>query len=162
VPIYMEISQLHRQVTIVARGKIAPDEIRGMAQQLAESQVRSFAKIIEAAGATTEFTLDQIMRLAEMMRGASAEKRGPIAFVVSSERTAFPQAFANQTEGEGPIRLFTSLREARTWVEHVQRGGDPGAANDGQGARPADPDRQGVMFRGARRRGVPVRSLYAA
>jgi len=161
MPIYMEISPLHRTVTIVARGKIAPDEIRGMAQQIFEAKVRPFAKIVEVAGATTEFTLDQIVRLAEIMRGASNEKRGPIAFVVSSERTAFPQAFANQTEEEGPIRLFTNLREARTWAEHVQHGGDPGAANDGQGGM-SDPRRLGVMFRGARRRGVPVRSLYAA
>jgi hypothetical protein len=161
MPIYMEISPLHRTVTIVARGKIAPDEVRGMAQQIFEAKVRPFAKIIEVAGATTEFTLDQIVRLAEIMRGTSSETRGPIAFVVSSENTAFPQAFANQTEGEGPIRLFTSLREARTWAEHIQHGRDPVAANDGE-RPPSDSGRQGMMFRGARRRGVPARSLNAA
>ena len=78
MPIYMEISRLHRTVTIVARGKIEPDEIRGMAMKLAAEKVRSFAKILEVAGATTEFTLEQVVRLAETMRGASTEKRGQI------------------------------------------------------------------------------------
>jgi len=32
MPIYIEISRLDGSVTIVARGKISPDEIRGAAQ----------------------------------------------------------------------------------------------------------------------------------
>ena len=39
MPIYMEISQLHRTVTIVARGAIDADEIRGMAMKLFEAKV---------------------------------------------------------------------------------------------------------------------------
>ena len=39
MPIYMEISRLHRCVTIVARGQLMPDEIMGAAKQLFEAQV---------------------------------------------------------------------------------------------------------------------------
>jgi len=120
MPIYMEISRLHRTVTIVARGKVAPEEIRGLAQQLLDAHVRGFAKIIEVAGATTDFTREQIDRVAGMLRGAPGEKRGPVAFVVDPERIAFPQAFAEATRGEGPITLFRSLREARDWLERIQ------------------------------------------
>lgn len=170
MPIYMEISRLHRTVTIVARGKIEPDEIRGMAMKLAAEKVRSFAKILEVAGATTEFTLEQIVRLAEMMRGASSDKRGPIAFVVDAGRTAFPQAYAMHTEKDGPIKLFTSLREARKWTENILHGPQPAIAPKPADA-PAppvgqtawtDPDRQGLMLRGNRQREVTVRSLDAA
>src|SRR5476651_1620689 len=105
----MEISRLHRTVTIVARGKITPDEIRGMAMKLMAEKVRSFAKILEVTGATTTFTVEQIIQLGEMLKGVSTEKRGPIAFVIDGDRTAFPQAFAAYTEREGPIQLFTSL-----------------------------------------------------
>lgn len=170
MPIYMEISRLHRTVTIVARGKIEPDEIRGMAMKLAAEKVRSFAKILEVAGATTEFTLEQIVRLAEMMRGASAEKRGPIAFVVDTAHTAFPQAFALHTEAEGPIKLFTNLREARKWTEHLLHAPQPAEASPqpepqkppvGQTAW-TDPNRHGLLLRGNRQREVTVRSLDAA
>lgn len=166
MPIYMEISRLHRTVTIVARGKIEPDEIRGMAMKLAAEKVRSFAKILEVAGATTEFTLEQIVRLAEMMRGASTDKRGPIAFVVDAARTAFPQAYAMHTEKDGPVKLFTSLREARKWTENILHAPLPADAAPveppvGQTAW-TDPDRQGLMLRGNRQREVTVRSLDAA
>jgi hypothetical protein len=153
MPIYMEISRLHRTVTIVARGKIEPDEIRGMAMKLAAENVRSFAKILEVAGATTEFTLEQVVRLAEMMRGASSERRGPMAYAI-------------HTEKDGPIRLFTSLREARKWTEHILHApqpadAPPSAVPAGQTAW-TDPDRQGLMLRGNRQREVTVRSLDAA
>lgn len=170
MPIYMEISRLHRTVTIVARGKIEPDEIRGMAMKLAAEKVRSFAKILEVASATTEFTLEQVVRLADMMRGASTEKRGPIAFVVDASRVAFPQAYAMHTEKEGPIKLFTSLREARKWTEHLLHAPPPEeAASQAAPLRPpvgqtawTDPHRQGLLLRGARQREVTVRSLDAA
>ena len=171
MPIYMEISRLHRTVTIVARGKIEPDEIRGMAIKLLAEKVRAFAKILEVAGATTEFTLEQVMRLGEMMRGGSTERRGPIAFVVDKEHTAFPQAFATNTESDGPIRLFTSLREARKWTEQllhappakeqVPAAAAPPRPPQGQNAW-TDPHRRGVLLRGNRQREVTVRSLDTA
>jgi hypothetical protein len=156
MPIYMEISQLHRTVTIVARGHVDADEIRAMAVKLFEAKVRSFAKILEVAGATTEFTLEQIERLSSLLRGASAEKRGPIAFVVDPKRMAFPQAFASHTESEGPVKLFTSLRDARKWTEtilHAPRQEPPLPA--GQNAW-TDPERHGVMLVGNREREVTV------
>lgn len=164
MPIYMEISRLHRTVTIVARGRIDAEEIRGMAQKLAEAKVRPFAKIVEVAGASTYFAPEQIVRLAEFLRGASSEKRGPVAFVIDPEHTAFPRAFAAQTQGEGPIRLFQSLREARDWVARsIYTPHDAGAAERTKDQAPgSDMDRSGVMFRRGRQRGVIVRSLDVA
>jgi hypothetical protein len=168
MPIYMEVSRLHRTVTIVARGAIDPEEIRAMAVRLTEAKVRSFAKILEVAGATTNFTVEQVERLATLLRGASTEKRGPIAFVVDPKRMAFPQAFASRTEDEGPIRLFTSLRDARRWTEQILASSAYGRGPDPQSVAPqgqtafTDPAREGVMLRGNRQREVTVRSLEAA
>jgi hypothetical protein len=159
MPVYMEISRLHRTVTIVARGTIGPDEIRGVAQQLAEANVRSFAKIVEVAGATTEWTPEQVQKVAQLLRGASSEKRGPVAFIIDPERTAFPTAFAELTKGEGPIDMFKSLRDARDWVRRNQQPREPAPA----GQTPwSDPQREGVLIRGDRRRDVRVRELDAA
>ncbi len=168
MPVYMEISRLHRTVTIVARGTISPTEVRGIVQQLVEANVRPFAKIVEVAGATTEWTPEQVANVAKLLRGASNEKRGPVAFIIDPEHTAFPTAFADLTRGEGPIDMFKSLRDARDWlrrVEHAQAHPELAAA---QAAAPAeqspwsDPKRQGVLIRGDRRREVRVRALDAA
>jgi hypothetical protein len=171
MPVYMEISQLHRTVTIVARGKIDPEEIRAMAIKLAEAKVRSFAKILEVAGATTDFTIEQIERLSTLLRGASAERRGPIGFVVDPRRMAFPQAFATHTENEGPVRLFTSLRDARKWTEQILHGPPPKEMPLPPSVLPrppagqtawTDPERRGVLLVGNRQREVTVRSLEKA
>ena len=164
MPVYMEISRLHRTVTIVARGTITPDEIRGTAQQLAEANVRPFAKIVEVAGATTAWTPEQVMRVAELLRGASTEKRGPVAFIIDPSRTAFPTAFAELTKGEGPIDLFKSLRDAREWLRRIERDGDtPEAARAPADQTPwSAPQRQGVLIRGDKKRDVRVRELDAA
>jgi hypothetical protein len=162
MPVYMEISRLHRTVTIVARGEINPDEVRGMAQQLVEANVRPFAKIVEVAGATTQFTPEQIARVAQMLRGTAEEKRGPVAFIVDDRHTAFPEAFADETRAEGPINLFKNLREARTWLERIQHGpAVPAAAPAGQTPW-SDPQRKGTLIRGGRYRDVRIRELDAA
>ena len=60
MPIYLEISRLHRCVTIVARGKIAPDEIMGAAQQLFDANVPEFAKIVDLLDASGEFYFEDL------------------------------------------------------------------------------------------------------
>lgn len=153
MPVYMEISRLHRTVTIVARGTISPDEIRGVAQQLAEANVRPFAKVVEVAGATTEWTPEQVARVAQLLRGASSEKRGPVAFIIDPARTAFPEAFAEMTKGEGPIELFKSLGEARGWLRRIELTGTAPPVDQSPWS---DPQRQGTLIRGDRRRDVRV------
>lgn len=158
MPVYMEISRLHRTVTIVARGTISPDEIRDVAQQLAEANVRPFAKIVEVAGATTEWTPEQVARVAQLLRGASSEKRGPVAFIIDPSRTAFPEAFAEMTKGEGPIEMFKSLRDARDWLRRIELTGTAPPVTPPANQSPwSDPQRQGTLIRGDRRRDVRVR-----
>jgi hypothetical protein len=147
MPIYLEISPLHRLVTIVARGNVSGDEVRGTAEKLAAAKVRRFAKIVEVASASFSFQPQDVAALAQMMR-ADADGRGPIAFVVRDPDQPFPRMFASQTAHEGPIDLFLSLHMAREWIAGIQRGP----------ASP-DPDRQGTVIRGTRAREYTTREL---
>jgi hypothetical protein len=155
MPIYIEISRLHRCVTIVARGKIAPDEIMGAAQKLFEAQVPEFAKVVDLLDATSDVNPEQMGRIAMLLRGGSDAKRGPVAFMVDPKRGEFARAFAATENGERPIHLFKNLREAREWLAALD--------SAGQGRPPAesspwsDPDREATMFRRGERRDVPVR-----
>lgn len=161
MPIYMEISRLYRVVTIVARGKIAPDEIMGTAQKLFEAQVPAFAKIVDLLDATAEVNLEQIGRIATLLRGGGDLKRGPVAFMVDPKRGEFARAFAATETGERPVHLFKSLREARAWLAEID---EAARRKPVDGSPWADPERQAVMFRGAQKRELPVsdRPTYKA
>jgi hypothetical protein len=167
MPIYMEISPLHRLVTIVARGTVSGDEVRNTAEKLANARVRRFAKIVEVASARFDFQPADILALAQTLR-ADADGRGPIAFVVHDMDQPFPRMFATQTAHEGPVDLFTSLHEARAWVGRIQNTPKTPPAPAGavakvaQAAAPdawADPDRQGTVISGTRVREFTTRRL---
>ena len=98
MPIYIEISSLHRTVTIVARGRISPDEIRGAARQMLEARVPHYSKLIDVSGGTTEFTPEQVETLAALFRGSADRKLGAVAFPVDPERGAFARAAAATKE----------------------------------------------------------------
>ncbi|WP_421999645.1 hypothetical protein [Reyranella sp.] len=161
MPIYMEISPLHRLVTIVARGTIGADEIRGAVQKLADANVRRFGKIVEIAGATAEVTPQQIAGLAQMLRRDPAA-RGPVAFVVRSKNPQFASLFAAETAQEGPIQIFLSIHEARRWVAATQQAAAQAGQKPAAPVQPApqdidiwaDPRREGTLFRGSRQRDV--------
>jgi hypothetical protein len=164
MPIYVEISRLHRCVTIVARGQLLPDEIMGAARQLFEAEVPQFAKLVDVAAANAEVSPEQIQRIAELLRGGPDVKRGPVAFLISPDKGEFARAFA-ATQGERPVSVFRSLREARAWlagIDEAERRADAGAF---QSLPWTDPEREAVMFRRGQRRELPIRqgrSAYAA
>ena len=166
MPIYLEISPLHRLATIVARGTLTSDEVNGMAQKLAEARVRRFAKVVEVAGAHMDLTPADIAQLAQTLRGDPGN-RGPIAFVVAPKRGTFARQFAAATAHEGPVDVFHSLREARAWIATIQQRGPQAAVTLPANVETqlveaqlqADPDRQGTVIRGERQRAFTTREL---
>jgi hypothetical protein len=89
MPIYMEISRLHRCVTIVARGTVSSDEIMAAAEQLVEAEVPAFAKLVDVAGATAEVRPEQIRRMASVLRRVGNVRRGPVAFLIDRQPHRF-------------------------------------------------------------------------
>jgi hypothetical protein len=157
MPVYLEISPLHRLVTIVARGNLTADEVRGTAQKLAEARVRRFAKIVEVAGAYLDLGPQDIAQLAQTLRG-DPDLRGPIAFVVDAARGTFARQFAAATSHEGPVDVFHSLREARAWIAKAQQAPRSDVKPSDSWS---DPDRKGTMIRGARQREFTTRDLIS-
>ena len=158
MPIYLEISRLHRCVTIVARGKIAADEIMGAAKQLFEANVPEFAKIVDTSVASTEVNFEQVAKIAALLRGGGDAKRGPAAFLVDRSRGNFARAFQATTQSERPVQVFHSLGEARDWLRLIAESERRSAAGSWDDSTPwNDPDRQAVLFRRGQRRDVPVR-----
>ncbi len=160
MPIYMEISRLYRLVTIVARGTIGPEEMRGAAQQLFDARVPEFAKLVDLTAANGEFTRQQVENIAALLRGGPEARRGPVAFLVDPARGEFARAF-KVTQGDRPVSLFRDLREARDWlasIDQEERQATLAPYQEAGGTPWTDPQREAVLFRGERRRDVAIKS----
>jgi hypothetical protein len=165
VPIYIEISKLYRCATVVARGKITSAEIMAAAKELIEADIPLFAKLVDVAGATSDVTAGDVRRLAAVLRTVGKIKRGPVAFLVAPERADFARVFA-VSQNERPVRLFTSIHEARDWLArgaHIDGEQDPSPAATNGGTPWSDPGREAVLIRRRQRRALPApasRSVY--
>jgi hypothetical protein len=157
LPIYIEISRLYRCATVVARGKISSAEILGAAQELIDADIPLFAKLVDVAGATSDVTAGDVRRLAAVLRSVGKIKRGPVAFLINPTRADFARAFA-VTQTERPVRLFTSIHQARDWLSHgahVEAEQAPPVAPTG--VTPwSDPAREAVLIRRRQRRSLPL------
>jgi len=161
VPVYIEISHLHRTATFVARGSISPDELRAATEQLLDAGVPHYAKLIDLSGAVIDAGLAE--SIATLMRARHDSKRGPMALLIDPGHDQFARAFAATQSSQRPVSLFTSLREARTWLAQphdVPTAPEP-ASKPANGAAPtsmpwSDPQRQAVLIRGTRRRDLTV------
>lgn len=162
MPIYLEVSRLHRTALITGRGYITPDEIVGLLKQLLDERIPAFAKLVDISGTTSDLSQDQMERIAELLRGDPRIPHGPVAFLVNPAREGFAHAYARATEGKRAVRLFTSLVAAREWL--TQMSATVASQQQAPAAQPAplaaswnDPERQGTLFRGERSRGVQIR-----
>jgi hypothetical protein len=165
VPIYLEISRLHRCVTIVARGDLSPEEIAGACRQLADEGVSHFAKLVDTSSSTSGVGQTEMEQIVQSLRGRSPEAaRGPVAFLVDRNEPSFAGLYA-ETQDKRRVQLFTSLHLARDWLLKTQRAGwqnapQPGCSDEAA-ARAAsepwsDPAREATMYRRGQRRVVPV------
>ncbi len=165
MPIYLEISRLHRCVTIVARGEVSADEIAGAWRKIGEDGVSHFAKLVDMAGSTSGITREQVEQISRSLRGRSQEtERGPVAFLIDPQRPGFATLFAD-THDKRRVHLFTSLHQARDWLTRTLRTGwtaSPETAEEEAAAARAasdpwsDPEREATMYRRSQRRTVPV------
>ncbi len=116
MPISLDISPIDRMVVIAAIGHVTPEEIGRNTQELIAANVPNYGKIIDVSLATSDLSKDQVDRIAEMLRGDPGSGRGPVAFVINPDRVGFAHVFADVTQGDRPVALFRTLREARAWL----------------------------------------------
>ena len=77
-------------------------------REAVEQGALHYRKIIDVAAANTDADMERL--------------RQPLAFVVDGKRgDTVRELAAASEEGERPVRVFTSLHEARKWLDEVSR-----------------------------------------
>ena len=117
MPIHLDISDLDRLVIAVVLGEVTPDDIAELAREFLTTGRQHYGKIIDTTAGTSPIDENRMVAIAAFMRAdPKAGSRGPLAFVVDPKRGEQAQKFAELTGEERPVKIFTSLREARKWV----------------------------------------------
>jgi hypothetical protein len=123
MPIHVRISHHDRLVVAVAHGTISGEEFANAVREAVEQGALHYRKLIDVAAANTDADMERLEQLLVIARNSpQAAQRGPLAFVVDGKRGDTVRELAALTEeGERPIRVFTSLHEARKWLDEASR-----------------------------------------
>ena len=121
MPIHVRISHHDRLVVAVAHGTITAEELQNAVRESVEQGALHYRKIIDVAAANSDADMERLKQLLVLARNSpQCAQRGPLAFVVDSKRGDTVRELAALTEdGERPIGVFTSLHEARKWLDET-------------------------------------------
>jgi hypothetical protein len=121
MPIHVRISHHDRLVVAVAHGTISAEEFLDAVRESVDQGALHYRKIIDVAAANTAADMAVLKQLVVMARNSpQGAQRGPLAFVVDGKRgDTVRELAAFIEEGERPMRVFTSLHEARKWLDEV-------------------------------------------
>lgn len=119
MPIHLDVFHPNRIVVVVARGPITTEETLRTIQEFVEKGMVHYRKIIDISLGRSQMDPELVEKVAAFVRAApQGAKRGPLAFVVDRiEGNPMAQYFAELTESERPVKVFTSLSEARRWLD---------------------------------------------
>ena len=104
-----------RLVALEADGPLGQRDItRYMAEATARGAA-GYRALFDARAAEFELGSSEIANLSDMVRGRGT---GAIAFVVSSEaEREMADHFARRTAGQRPCRVFSTVEDARAWLD---------------------------------------------
>ncbi|MFO1086794.1 MAG: hypothetical protein U1E21_19755 [Reyranellaceae bacterium] len=118
MPIHLNIFHPNRVVVIVARGAISGEDVVHAVREFIEQGMIHYRKIVDVSMARSDLDVEQLESLAALIRSnPRAPTRGPLAFVVDRMGNPLAHVFAELTETERPVKVFTSLSDARRWLD---------------------------------------------
>ncbi|WP_428659905.1 hypothetical protein [Reyranella sp.] len=118
MPVQFEIDHTARFVTVRAYGVVRLAEILDYFDALVVQNAMPYPKLFDAREADPDLTNDDVMTLgARVSAYAAMDPRGPVAAVaVTKKASAILQRFMNLGGAQRPMRLFSTIEEARAWL----------------------------------------------
>ena len=121
MPMHFNIDHARRFVDVKGSGDMVLQDVTDYFDALVTEGGLPYRKLIDLRGVVPKMTDDDIMVLgARVSAYAHLEPRGPIAVVSTTpESDLFVRRFMNLGGARRPMRLFTSMDEARQWLQET-------------------------------------------
>jgi hypothetical protein len=118
MPVSFKIDHVRRFVDVEGRGEVVLQDVLDYFDALVTDGGMPYRKLLDFRDVVPKMTDDDVMVLgARVSAYADLGPRGPIAIVSSTdEADLFIRRFMNLGGAKRPMRLFTSMDEARDWL----------------------------------------------
>jgi hypothetical protein len=121
MPLQFTIDHANRFVDVKGSGEVALQDILDYFDALVTDGGMPYRKLLDFRDVAPKLSDEDVMVLgARVSAYAHLEPRGPIAIVsTNDESDLFIRRFMNLGGAKRPMRLFTSLDDARRWVQEM-------------------------------------------
>jgi hypothetical protein len=112
------IDHVRKIVTVRAHGAVVLKEVLDYFDAVTVQDAASYPKLFDAREAVPQLSDDDVMVLgARVSAYAAFDPRGAVAAVATApQASAMLQRFMNLGGADRPMRLFTSVEDARAWL----------------------------------------------
>ena len=122
MPIQTGVDPLKRLLLCSARGTVCVRDFALLARDVIRDRRIDHAKLVDLREAIPAVNARELEALARVMREARPMvERGPLAVVVTEDQLECALLFAKLEVFGRPAKAFTSIREARAWLDAQSR-----------------------------------------
>jgi hypothetical protein len=123
MPLYWTIDSKERLFTGVGEGDVTLDDALSLLEALEGAKALSYRKLFDGRAVQSAMTGDELLAVCAKIR--AYHDQGPVgalAMVGTHEQTVrFARLLGALASADRPIKVFTSLRQARTWLDLQRR-----------------------------------------
>jgi hypothetical protein len=119
MPLYWTIDSKARLFTGVAEGNVSLSDAIEFLEAMAGAKAMAYRKLFDGRAAISTMTPDELLSLCARIREYHEQgMMGALALVATPEQTVvFARLLGVLASAERPIKVFSTLRQARNWIE---------------------------------------------
>jgi hypothetical protein len=117
--LHWKIDSRRRLVCATAEGAVTLDDALSYFRAVAGAHALSYRKVLDFSGGTSGMSADEMMILIARIRDYHGQgTMGALAIVSSAEQSiTIARLLGAMAMAERPMKLFTSRRTAKAWIE---------------------------------------------
>jgi hypothetical protein len=116
MPLRFQVDHAQRTVVGVAQGEVTLQDVLDFTLEIERNNAAGYHKIVDVMEGTSRLRAEDFVAYREHMRGRP-RAHGPLALVTGNRNEPLALLFAQFTGKERPARVFTSIRDARKWLQ---------------------------------------------
>lgn len=123
MPLYWTIDSKKRLFTGVGEGEVTLADAMSLLEALAGAKALSYRKLFDGRAVQSTMSGEELLALCVKIRTYHEQGRvGALAMVGTHEQTVrFARLLGVLASAERPIKVFSSLRQARNWLDRQEQ-----------------------------------------